>query len=66
LVWNQAGSADFSALLYDQLGKVVETVSKANQPAGELRHTFAHQTAGMYQLVIRYGDQTITRKVIFE
>jgi PKD repeat protein len=66
LVWNQAGSADFTAVLYDQLGKVVEKVNKTNQPAGELRHTFAHQTAGMYQLVIQYGSQTITRKIVFE
>lgn len=63
--WTQYENRGFELELFNALGQTCYRHSTPQLTAGTHRWMLPKQTAGLYHLVIRSGEQSVTRKIVF-
>lgn len=61
-------TANVQLMLFDNMGRIVWSADKGNQPVGEYRfnNDFSHIASGMYTFSIRVGDKAFNKKLVIE
>lgn len=63
--WKQQSTADVQVRLYNSVGQLCAESFRQGNAAGTHRIALPKQTAGTYTVVIRSGETTLQRKVVF-